>query len=90
MEISTSPSTLGVPFRDNNESQRQETSKNLEIAFVTEMLSFVGMKELSSEFGGGAGEEQFQSFLREQHARLIVDKGGLGLAEQFFNSMAEK
>ena len=61
----------------------------LEAAFISEMLSFSGMSEMTSEFGGGAGEEHFQSFLREQYAKLIVEKGGLGLAEQFVHSMAE-
>ena len=69
--------------------RHQEIAKKLEIAFVSEMLSFIGMKEISSEFGRGFGEDHFQSFLREQHAKLIVESGGLGLAEQFVTSIGD-
>jgi len=88
--ISSSPQGL-VTSGDKNDRQneRQDVAKNLEIAFISEMLSFVGMKEISEDFGGGVGESQFQSFLREQHAKLIVEKGGLGLTEQFANSLVD-
>ena len=39
--------------------------------------------------GGGIGEEQFSSFLRQEQASLIEKKGGIGLAEALFKSMAE-
>ncbi|RLJ41201.1 rod binding protein [Litoreibacter meonggei] len=70
-------------------NRNQDIAKKLEVAFVSEMLSFIGMKGMSSEFGGGIGEDQFQSFLRQQHAELIVESGGLGLAEQFVASFGE-
>ena len=89
MEISNNSSPPRDMVKGGDKSDRQDVAKNLEIAFISEMLSFVGMKEMSEDFGGGVGESQFQSFLREQHAKLIVEKGGLGLAEQFANSLAE-
>ena len=36
---------------------------------------------------GGVGEEQFSSFLRAEQAKLMVAKGGIGLAEQIFQSL---
>lgn len=67
-----------------------EKAKDLEAAFLSEMLSFSGLGETSGEFDGGAGEEQFASFLREEQARLMVDRGGIGLAEMIFESLKAK
>jgi peptidoglycan hydrolase FlgJ len=52
-----------------------------------EMLSYTGMDKQSEAFNGGHGEEQFTSFLRQEHANAIVAKGGVGLAEQLFRSL---
>jgi peptidoglycan hydrolase FlgJ len=62
-------------------------ARELEAAFLSEMLSHAGLKESGGPFGGGAGEAQFASFLRQEQARLMVEKGGLGLAETIFRSM---
>lgn len=59
----------------------------LETAFLAEMLSFSGLGEVSESFGGGAGETQFASFLRQEQARLLVDQGGIGLAGLIFESL---
>ncbi len=67
-----------------------EKAKDLEAAFLSEMLSFSGLGEVSEGFGGGVGEEQFTSFLRAEQARLMVDRGGIGLAEMIFESLKEK
>ncbi|MFM7656535.1 MAG: rod-binding protein [Paracoccaceae bacterium] len=67
-----------------------EAAKQLEAAFLSEMLSFSGLGAVSAEFGGGAGEEQFSSFLRAEQARLMVDRGGIGLARSIFDSLVAK
>ena len=64
-------------------------AQEMEAAFLSEMLSYSGLGELQGPFGGGAGEAQFVSFLRQEQARLIVEKGGIGLAELIFRTMAE-
>ena len=64
-------------------------AKELEAAFLSEMLSHSGLGEPLGAFGGGAGEAQFSSFLRREQAHLIVARGGIGLAELIFNSMIE-
>ena len=65
-------------------------AKELETAFLSEMLSFTGLGDAPEGFGGGEGEEQFSSFLRSEQARLMVDRGGIGLAEQIFLSLKHK
>ncbi len=41
-------------------------------------------------FGGGAGEDQFSSFLRLEQARHIASSGGIGLAESLFEALKEQ
>lgn len=67
-----------------------QKAKELETAFLAEMLSFTGLGQASETMGGGAGEEQFASFLRSEQARLMVDKGGIGLAQTIFESLKSK
>ncbi len=62
-------------------------AKALESAFLSEMLSHAGFGAVQQDFGGGIGEEQFSSFLRQEQAELMVAKGGIGLAEQLFHAM---
>ena len=53
----------------------------MEAAFLAEMLAHSGLGEGNGPFAGGPGEAQLASFLRQEHAKLMVEKGGLGLAE---------
>ncbi len=74
-------------------TQRQDLlmakAEELEAGFLAEMLAHSGLGETQGAFTGGSGETQFASFLRQEQARLIVEGGGLGLAELIFNSMAK-
>lgn len=85
------PSPLpGLRLTERTEALRLK-SQELEAAFLAEMLSFAGLGSSTSEtgngFDGGIGEEQFSSFLRQEQAKLMVQKGGIGLAEQIFQSL---
>ncbi len=59
----------------------------LEASFLAEMLKQAGVGESPEAFGGGVGEEQFASFLREEQAKLMANAGGIGLAETIFEAM---
>lgn len=76
--------------RTGAERQLMEKAQELEAAFLAEMLSFAGLGAAEGAFAGGIGEEQFASFLRAEQARLMVARGGIGLAEQIFQSLVEK
>lgn len=67
-----------------------EAAKKLETAFLAEMLKSAGLGENRSNFGGGAGEEQFRSFLVHAQASAMVEAGGVGLSEVFLKSLMEK
>ena len=60
----------------------------LEAAFLAEMLGHAGMGAAQHAFGGGAGEAQFESFLRQAQAEALVRRGGIGLAEHILRALA--
>ncbi|HGG63719.1 MAG TPA: chemotaxis protein chel [Rhodobacteraceae bacterium] len=64
-----------------------EAARELEASFLAEMLKSAGYGKAREAFGGGAGEDQFQSFLLREHARAIVDHGGIGLAQSLFEAL---
>ena len=62
----------------------------LEAGFLAEMLNHAGLRGAEGAFAGGAGEAQFNSFLRQEQAELLVAKGGIGLAQQIFDSLLRR
>ncbi len=81
------PPTTAQNTETPDSRRMMDKAKELEAAFLSEMLSHAGLSGAPESFGGGSAEEQFTSFLRNEQARLIVDKGGIGLAELIFQSM---
>ena len=81
--------TLPGPFvaRPAVDARLRVLSQQLEAGFLAEMLGHAGFGAARESFGGGAGEEQFASFLRQEQANAMVKAGGLGLAESLFNAM---
>lgn len=67
-----------------------DAAQKLEANFLSEMLKSAGFGTPRQEFGGGAGEEQFGSFLRHAQAEAMVDAGGIGLAEHLFEALKER
>jgi peptidoglycan hydrolase FlgJ len=83
--MDTSPISTQLTGRQQKLMQK---AKELEATFLAEMLAYSGLGEQQGAFAGGQGEAQFSSFLRQEQARLMVESGGIGLAELIFNSMA--
>jgi Rod binding domain-containing protein len=65
----------------------RQKAEEMEAAFLAEMLAHAGLGASDGPFGGGSGETQFASFLRQEQARLIAAQGGIGLAEHIFAAM---
>jgi peptidoglycan hydrolase FlgJ len=65
-----------------------DKARALEASFLSEMLSHAGLGTEDGPFSGGIGEDQFASFLRGEQAKVMVQHGGIGLAQQLFDSMA--
>lgn len=87
MDLPLVSHATGPKLRPESDPLMQQ-AKELEAAFLAEMLGHAGLDaEADSAFGGGAGEEQFASFLRQEQATLMVERGGIGLAEALFRAM---
>ena len=69
------------------DTQLRAAAQELETAFLSEMLKSAGLQKTGSAFGGGIGEDQFGSFLRQEQARQMVEGGGIGLAEHLFEAL---
>lgn len=65
----------------------RDAAEKLEATFLAEMLKSAGLGAPRETFGGGIGEEQFASFLREAQAEAMVAAGGIGLAQALFEAM---
>lgn len=70
------------------EAALRRTAVEFEAAFLSEMLSYSGLGASRTEMGGGAGEDAFASLLAREHAVAFAREGGIGLAEQIFDSLA--
>ncbi|PIE16229.1 MAG: chemotaxis protein chel [Rhodobacterales bacterium] len=67
-----------------------EVAHDLEATFLAEMLKSAGFGKPREAFGGGIGEDQFGSFLRQEQAGEMVKRGGIGLAESLFEALKER
>lgn len=86
------PAVIGPMPPDNRQRDAalREAAEKIEASFLAEMLKSAGLGQTSSEFGGGAGEDQFASFLLQEQATQMVRAGGIGLAEALFESLKER
>ncbi|MCU9849958.1 rod-binding protein [Defluviimonas sp. WL0024] len=62
----------------------------MEAQFLSEMLKSAGLDQARDSFGGGVGEEQFASFLRQEQASGLARNGGIGLAESIFEALKRR
>jgi Rod binding domain-containing protein len=62
-------------------AQALQTGKKFEAMYLSEMLQpmFAGIKT-DKVFGGGHGEEMFQSLAIDEYARAVSGAGGVGIA----------
>jgi hypothetical protein len=84
---------LGGPLHSDpsrGDAALREVARALEASFLAEMLKQASFGESRESFGGGAGEDQFASMLRNEHARLLADQGGIGLAESLFQALVAR
>jgi len=65
----------------------KQAAQDLEAAFLSVMLKEASFGVTPETMGGGVGEDQFASFLRDAHAKTLVENGGIGLAEALFHAL---
>ncbi len=98
MELPPNPSALRprdtsvkpVAPVDKTQAEARAAAEAFETAFIAEMLKSSGLNEMPASFGGGAGEEAFSSFLTQEYAQLMSERGGIGLAEQVFEALKQR
>lgn len=71
-------------------SALRRSAEALETAFLSEMFKAAGIGRPPESMNGGAGEEHFSSFLAEAHARAMVARGGIGLADHIERALAAR
>ncbi|GLQ28474.1 rod-binding protein [Sulfitobacter pacificus] len=83
------PAATSVPQPHEDKALRQ-AAKQLEAGFLAEMLKSAGLGASPEGFGGGAGEDQFASFLVAEQAKAMVEAGGIGLSESIYEALKER
>lgn len=68
----------------------RDVSEALEANFLAEMLKSAKFGETPESLGGGIGEDQFASFLRQAQADEMAAAGGIGLADAIFNALVAR
>ena len=87
----TNPSVSGKTTSiEQRDTALYRAAQDLEASFLAEMLKSAGFGKPRDAYGGGIGEEQFGSFLRQEQAREMVQQGGIGLAESLFEALKER
>lgn len=85
MEISAT----GLTRPAQNCDALHSSARAIEASFIEEMLKQAQLNRTPESFSGGAGEEQFASFLNREMAADMTAAGGIGLAEQVFAHLAK-
>ncbi|MBV0913440.1 rod-binding protein [Anianabacter salinae] len=86
---STEPGARATPHTAQ-EARLMDVARQVESQFLSAMLKDAGLGAVPSAFGGGAGEDQFASLLRNAQADTLVQAGGIGLAEVIFRSLVAR
>jgi Rod binding domain-containing protein len=90
MTLTTSSAPSGPPILSPRDHALQRAAVKMEAQFLSEILKSSGFDARGAGLGGGVGEEQFQSFLRDAQAEAMAEAGGIGLAESLFQALKEK
>lgn len=69
------------------DARLRDAALRLEARFLKGMLESAGLGKPPAGLSGGAGEDQFASFLLEAQALRLAKAGGIGLAESLFEAL---
>ncbi len=68
------------------EAELRQAAQDFEAAYISQMLTFSGLDKALMA-GGGEEVSAFTSFYIENFAEQIAEKGGFGLAQDFYDRM---
>ena len=83
-------SKTGAQLDPAHLNKLKDASVKLEAVFLAEMLKSAGLGKAQEGLGGGSGEDQFSSLLANLQAEEMARAGGIGLAEQIFETLKEQ
>lgn len=88
----TITSSINLPpiANDGRNPKLVSLANKLEANFLAEMFKTAGVGQPRENFGGGAAEEQFSSFLVQEYADATVAAGGIGLSEAIYRALVQK
>lgn len=76
------PTATAMAGKSLNMEKIEETAKDFEAMFLSEMLKPVfDTVEVNETFGGGKTEEIFGGFLRDEYSKMLAGTGTMGIAE---------
>lgn len=90
LDAPTNPSMRPVLPPQGGVDPLREAARKVEAGFLAEFLKASGFGKTSPAFGGGIGEDQFASFMRQAQADAMVRSGGVGLAESIYHSLKDR
>lgn len=90
MNSMTAAQSTSLPATGNaaRDERLWAVAQDLEASFLAEMLKSAGLGQARGDMGGGAGEDQFSSFLVREYADAAVRAGGIGLSESIYRALA--
>ena len=81
-----SPPSVEAP-QGATDQELWRAAKAFEAVFIAEMMKHAGVGEARQAFGGGVGEEAFQSLLSREWAEDLSEVGGFGLAKEIYEAV---
>ncbi len=82
--------TPARPAPGADKAALRKAAVEFETMFLAEALSAAGLGRPPEGFDGGVGEQAFASMLVREQARLLAERGGIGLAERIYQSLVAK
>lgn len=81
-------SPLSTPSGPGDPAALRNKAVEMEAVFLSQMLAHAGLDQGLSPGSEGGEPDPFASFLRERMAEQIARRGGIGLSEAIFRSLA--
>lgn len=87
MNASSLQNSLSGVNKDTDEEQLMNACKGFEAYFVQKIIEQTKKSILDDEEENGEYMKYFGDMMNEQYANLITENGGIGLAQQLYDSM---
>ncbi len=87
VSVNTARGIARLPNDPDRHLTLRAAAQAFEAAVLAEMLRAAGAGRPVESFGGGVGEQQFASFLVDEQATRMAERGGIGVAEMILRQL---